>query len=131
MTWAEPRQLSLLPSPIDEQFTQFHHANPQVYEAIKTLAYQWKSAGHIKCSMKTLFEVLRWQYGITTRSTDGLLLNNSYTSRYTRLLQANERDLAGFFNTRSLEADRDTFAAIRIPAQEAHMKLLTEIEGGD
>ncbi len=108
-TWAEPRQLALLADPLDERFTEFHHANPHVYRTIVAFAYQWKSAGHDKCSMKMLFEVLRWEYGITTRSTDGFTLNNSYTSRYTRLIHANEPDLAGFFNTRQLEADRGEF----------------------
>ena len=106
-TWAEPRQLALLSDPLDERFAEFHHMNPDVYRTIVAFAYQWKQAGHDKCSMKMLFEVLRWQRGIDTRSYAGLALNNSYTSRYTRLVHANERALNGFFNTRSLEADRE------------------------
>ncbi len=107
MTWAAPRQLALLADPLDEQFTEFHHANPHVYGHILALAYRWKATGHDKCSMKRLFEVLRWEHGIDTRSDDGFKLNNSFTSRYARLIHANERELNGFFNTRSLEADRE------------------------
>ena len=38
--WFEPRQLSLLADPIDEQFTKFHHENPHVYEELVQLARQ-------------------------------------------------------------------------------------------
>ena len=106
-TWAEPRQLALLADPLDERFAQFHHANPNVYRALVNLARQWRSAGNDKCSMDMLFHLLRWEYGISTKATDGLLLNNSYTSRYARLIHANEPDLRDIFNTRSLKVDRE------------------------
>ena len=44
--WFEPKQLSLLADPIDEQFNKVHHANPHIYRQLVDLAYQWKLAGH-------------------------------------------------------------------------------------
>jgi hypothetical protein len=96
-------QLALLADPIEERFIEFHHANPHVYRALVDMARKWKQSGNTTCSMKMLFEVLRWQAGISTQSADPFLLNNTYTSRYARLIAANERDLAGLFNMRQLK----------------------------
>ncbi|MFM8155416.1 MAG: hypothetical protein ACKOAF_04975 [Actinomycetes bacterium] len=103
-TYAEPRQLALLDDPLDVRFTEFHHTNPHVYRALVDYARRWKAAGHDACSMKMLFELLRWHDGITTTG-EAVLLNNSYTSRYARLIAANEPDLVGFFHTRTLHTD--------------------------
>jgi hypothetical protein len=99
-------QLSLLPDPIDQAFFAFHHANPDVYRSLVKLARQWKAAGHDRCSIAMLFEVLRFDVGLKTTSPDGLKLNNSYRSRYARIIQANEHDLRGFFETRALATER-------------------------
>jgi len=99
-------QLSLLPDTIDQAFFAFHHANPDVYRALVKLARQWKAAGHDRCSVNMLFEVLRYDRGLKTATTDGLKLNNSYRSRYARIIQANEHDLRGFFETRALSTER-------------------------
>jgi hypothetical protein len=99
-------QLALLPDPIDEAFYVFHHANPHVYRALVALARRWKNAGHDRCSVNMLFEVLRFDDGLRTAAPDGLKLNNNFRSRYARIIQANERDLAGFFETRALRDER-------------------------
>lgn len=99
-------QLSLLPDPIDQAFFAFHHDNPAVYAALVRLARQWKAAGHQRCSIAMLFEVLRFDVGLKTTSPDGIKLNNSYRSRYARVIQANEADLKGFFETRALSTER-------------------------
>jgi hypothetical protein len=104
MTWAAPRQLALLGDPIDERFYEFHHRNPDVYQRLIALAREWKQAGHDKCSIELLYAKLRWDEGIAT-SGDQFKLNDHFTSRYARLIQANERDLAGLFSTRALRGD--------------------------
>jgi hypothetical protein len=95
-------QLTLMPDEIEGRFIEFHHANPHIYDTLVTLARRWRDAGHASCSIKMLFEVLRWQVGVSTHG-DQFTLNNSYTSRYARLIAANERDLAGFFQMRTLK----------------------------
>lgn len=95
-------QLALF-DPLEERFLEFHHANPGVYDALVALARRWKDAGFEKIGIATLFEVLRWERGLAgVRDADGYKLNNSYRSRYARLIMANERDLLGFFDLRSL-----------------------------
>jgi hypothetical protein len=105
---AAPRvgQLSFLPDPIDQRFVAFHHGNPDVYRKLVGLAREWKAAGHDRCSMNMLFEVLRWDDGVRTKSADGLKLNNDFRSRYARVIAANEPDLREFFETRSLSSER-------------------------
>ena len=99
-------QLSMLPDPIDQAFLEFHHNNPQVYRTLVGLAREWKAAGHGRCSISMLFEVLRWDSGMRTTSKDGLKLNNSFRSRYVRIISANEPDLAPMFETRVLASER-------------------------
>jgi len=99
-------QLSFFVDPIDQAFVRFHHANPHVYRRLVGLARQWQQAGHDRVSMKMLFEVLRFDHGLRTASLDGLKLNNNYTSRYVRVIAANERDLAPLFERRALADER-------------------------
>lgn len=107
--WAVPGQLALLEDPIEAQFIDFHHAHPEVYVSLVALARRWKNAGHPKVGIGMLFELVRWERGLTL-GTDpaGFKLNNNYRSRYARLIMANERDLAGFFDTRQLHTDGGT-----------------------
>jgi len=88
---------------IDEQFKQFHEANPAVYDALRNLALDMRRRGVQHYGTKGLFEVLRWSYSLQTQG-DEFLLNNNYTSRYARLLMQQEPELAGFFETRELKS---------------------------
>ncbi len=106
MTWASHGQLSLLEDPLDVRFAQWHQDNPHVYAALVILAREWKAAGNDVCSMDLLFNRLRWDYGLRGEG-DQFALNNSYRSRYSRLIEANERDLIGFFTKRRLATDWD------------------------
>lgn len=102
-TWAD-RQLSLLEDPLDVRFAEYHHTNPHVYAALVELAREWKAAGNQVCSMDLLFNRLRWDFGLRGDG-DQFALNNSYRSRYSRLIEANEHDLVGFFTKRRLAVD--------------------------
>lgn len=98
-------QISLLEDPLEIQFREFHHAHPAVYKALVERAREWKYQGHRKCGIGMLFELFRWDSGITFGPNDGFKLNNNYRSRYARLIMANEPDLDGFFETRQLDAN--------------------------
>lgn len=88
---------------IEERFQQFHDANPWVYERLRILALDMVHRGHSRVGIKMLFEVLRWQYARATVSTDGLKLNNDYTSRYARMLADSEPALSEVFEMRALK----------------------------
>lgn len=93
-------------APISEQFEQFHAANPAVYKTLRWLARDWqrRTSGR-KIGFPALYERARWELGLRTDG-DQFLLNNNFRPYYSRLLMAQEPDLAGMFETRrSPEAD--------------------------
>ena len=100
-----PRQLSMLPDPIDEAFVTFHHQHPEIYRQLVEMTREWKKAGHESVGIKMFLEVLRWNNGRAGGATDRSgewAVNNNFSSRYARLIMANERDLVGMFQTRQL-----------------------------
>ena len=100
MTEAIQQVLPLSDDKIARCFAQFHRANPHVYQGLCRLALKVKRAGHQHYGIKALFEVLRYEYALTTISDDGLKLNNNYTALYARMLMKQEPELDGFFNLR-------------------------------
>lgn len=99
------RQLNIFadPSTIDAAFWKFHEANPGVMEQLIRMTEQLMAAGQDKTSMKMLFEVIRWKRLVRTQHSD-FLLNNNFTSRYTRILQEKRPDLAHMFDTRRIHS---------------------------
>lgn len=87
---------------LDSKFQEFHKNNPHVYDILVRLARQAKKTGKIKMSVVLLVQVARWELMFTTKSDDGYKINNSFTSRYARLIMENEEDLDGFFEIRQL-----------------------------
>jgi hypothetical protein len=92
--------LPLTEDKIARNFAQFHRQNPHVYEGLRRLALKIRQAGHHHYGIKALFEVLRYEFALTTVSADGLKLNNNYTALYARLLMEKEPELDGFFYLR-------------------------------
>ena len=88
---------------IPEQFAAFHAANPQVYVALRRLALGLRDRGFNSYGIAGLFEQLRWTYALQTGG-DAYKLNNNFRSHYARLLMDKNPSLAGFFETRRLQA---------------------------
>ena len=99
LTLPEP----VLHESIQEQFDRFHAANPQVYGNLVWMARHYASVGATRLSMNMLFEQMRGKYLVVTRG-EKYLLNNNYRSRYVRLIEDQEPDLRGLFETRTLKA---------------------------
>lgn len=90
---------------IEADFEAFHAANPWVYTALVRLARDLVERGHRRIGIGMLFEVLRWQWAMSTvDEASEFKLNNSYRSRYVRRIMANCPDLDGVFETRTLTA---------------------------
>lgn len=87
---------------IDADFQEFHRKNPEVYDQLVKLATSAQERG-ARFGIKCLWEVMRWHFWIETDTRD-FKLNNSYTSRYARLIMQQEPQLEGFFNTRVLRS---------------------------
>ena len=84
---------------LPERFEAFAKANPHVQTVIVSIARELKRLGFDRCSMKLIFEQMRWRYALQTRG-DSYKLNNSFTAFYARRVMAEAPDLAGFFATR-------------------------------
>ena len=87
------------PDSIQERFEVYHAAHPEIYPLLVRLARDVKQRGFERYSMKAIFERARWHMNIEKGDRD-FKLNNNYHAPYARLIMAQERDLAGFFETR-------------------------------
>lgn len=91
-------------SDLDARFDTFHADNPQVADQLETLAAQWLAV-HERVGMKMLWEVLRWQTGLASSTgVKPYRLNNSFTSRYARLLIGRRPGWNGRILTRNLRS---------------------------
>lgn len=90
---------------IQDKFEEFHEANPWVMDELVAKARELQLLGIERYGIKALFEVLRWEHAKkrVSRNTE-FALNNVFTSRYARLIEAEHEDLRGFFSTRELKA---------------------------
>lgn len=89
---------------IQERFEAFHAANPHVYRLLRSLALEMRNIGIHRSGVKFLVERLRWDYLVQTRGREKFKLSNDFTSRYARLLMAQEPALEGFFVTKELRS---------------------------
>lgn len=92
------------PSEIDAAFWKFHRENPKVYQKIVEMTNIAKLNGRKRIGMKMLFEVIRWEHLVHTRSDD-FALNNNYTSRYVRMLASDYPELADMFEIRRIKGE--------------------------
>ena len=70
---------------IQERFERFHRENPQVFVAFAEAARQLKARGRTRYGAKAIYEHMRFHMALPTAGEEWKL-NNSYTSRYARLL---------------------------------------------
>lgn len=98
---ASPAGTSLLS--IDQRFARFHENNPMVYLALRDRALALVRQGHKRIGIGMLVEVLRWS-AMTTRGDDIYKIDNSYRSRFARMLIDNEPELVDAIETRKLTA---------------------------
>jgi hypothetical protein len=88
-------------SKIEDAFWAFHEANPAVYDELVRLAREMLAKGD-RFGIATLYEVVRWQRSGILRGSKRPALNNNFRSYYSRLIQKQEPDLDGIFETRRL-----------------------------
>lgn len=85
---------------IEQDFWRFDRENPKVYRMIVNLARTVKAAGYTHYSMDAIFHRLRWHYNIEHKSKEPFVLNDHFTSHYSRLVMSREPDLSDFFEIR-------------------------------
>jgi len=96
---------------LDERFRRFHEANPWVYKALLRYAREavWtqrtKGRNRIRIGAKAVAERVRWDYEMQADDNEVWKVNNSYISRYARMMNE-EDDLRGCFELRALKDER-------------------------
>lgn len=87
------------------KFEEFHRQNPIVYTTLVKVARDWVNQhGQRKLGIRMLWEVSRWNLIQATNNVD-YKLNDHYTAYYSRLIAAQEPDLADVFELRRSPAD--------------------------
>ena len=72
-----------------DRFHEFHANNAQVADTLELLAAQMIDRGRKHFGIGLLFEVLRWNFYMTTTDANSdFKVNNNYRSHYARLLIA-------------------------------------------
>ena len=89
---------------IQERFTRFHAANPQVYRAIVILSRQSIAVGATRLSMNQIFETLRASYQIARTSDEPYKLDNSFRAPFARLLVETLPEMRPYFELRIRKA---------------------------
>jgi hypothetical protein len=93
---------------IASRFERFHANNPHVYKNLVTLARELRSKKPTCVTgIGMLYEVLRWNYYMTTDSEDDYKLNNDFKAPYSRLIMKQEPDLDGIFRVRKSTTDEE------------------------
>ena len=88
-----------------EQFEEFHTANPHVFKNLEALAEKLIRKGQKHIGIGYLFEILRYEQFISTvDSNSDFTLNNSYRSRYARLLLERHPEWNDIIHTRALRS---------------------------
>jgi hypothetical protein len=99
---AEQLQLGGRDQRIVDDFFAFHEKNPWVYAELVKLARRARSRGARKVGIGMLAEIVRWRRFMATQDfNSGFKLNNNYRAGYVRLIESQEPDLAGVFETRA------------------------------
>jgi|ERR1051326_5792574 hypothetical protein len=82
------------------KFVLFCRAHPDVYDQLVGYLRKLKAKGFVHHSVKTCWDVLRFNIGLEQGPNDDYKLNDLYQSFYARLIFAREEDLRGFFEMR-------------------------------
>lgn len=87
-----------------DDFLKYHHDNPEIYRAFKRYAFRAINRGYRHWGAKSVFEVIRWETGLT--GNDDFKVNNNYTALYARMFMDEYPQYAGFFRTRESKFDK-------------------------
>jgi hypothetical protein len=95
---AHPRGATL-----DDRFRSFHAANGWVLTELERMTAELVDRGRTRIGIGMLFEVLRWEHD-RRAGTRAFRLNNSYRSRYARLIVTRHPEWTDLFELRALSS---------------------------
>jgi len=93
------------PVTLQGRFDAFDAAHPEIYAAFTRIARSLLARGVTRYGAKSIAEIIRYHAALRGGlDSDGFKLNNSYVSRYSRKLMAEDTRFSSFFETRSLKS---------------------------
>lgn len=107
----DPDRLKKRDDGVGRRFDRFHESHHEVYEGLLALTRKYHSAGRRR-GISFFVEVLRHSFFMEGRDDQGFKLNNDFRSRYARLIEERNPDLAGYFRKRRLRARGGTGATL-------------------
>lgn len=92
---------------LQQRFEHFHDGHPEIYSEFRLIAHEIYAArgGEGHYGAKAIMEVIRYHRVLSGRDrSEPFKINNSYISRYARLLIDEDKRFAHFFETRPLRS---------------------------
>jgi hypothetical protein len=90
---------------VEEKFSQFHQAHPEICSALVCLAREAKARGSERYSMRTIYSVLRFQIAVGEKphdyAIDDRLMVRGFIPLYIELIRDACPDLKGLFRSRT------------------------------
>ena len=83
-----------------QQCSEFHKANPQVWNHFVLFTNQIISKGFANYSVNAIFERIRWEMDAKSTGENQFKINNNYRAFYARRFMKMYPQHAGFFRTR-------------------------------
>ena len=91
---------------LQAEFEEFDRQNPRIWELIERFCADVLEAGWTKWAISSIFERIRWEIRIVTRSKDEWKLNNNHRAYYARKWLAKHPEHPDFFETRRVRGAR-------------------------
>jgi len=93
---------------LKQEFFDFHKVNPNVYAVFERFSLEAAESGIKKTSAWLIVNRIRWEVEIKTYG-DEYKIQNGYIQYYARLFMKNHPQYFGFFDTKKIKGDLDTW----------------------
>jgi len=106
----EPGSLFAQDQTIDEiqvRFHKFDKANPRVWHLFQKFAEEARASGLERWSADAILHRIRWFVVIETKGDEDFKLNCNWSSRYARKLIHQDKSWDEFFQTRTLNSEKN------------------------
>ena len=93
---------------LKQDFFEFHKSNPHVYALFEVYTFDTIRSGKTKTSAWLIVNRIRWEVQMKTIG-DEYKIQNGYIQYYARLFMKNHPQHFGFFDTKKIKGDLDTW----------------------
>jgi hypothetical protein len=93
------------PDCMADRFKQFHRDNPRIYDYFAEFTMQALEQGYKFFGARMIWEKIRWEVHVVTKSSDGLKMNDHYVPFYARMFMRLNPQHGEVFATRRAQAD--------------------------